>query len=60
MVVSQSGSTGDFRYSLFAFVKIGINPYGKWEMFSVIIIEFPVARDFMIELNILVCTFYIF
>jgi len=40
-------------------VKIGINPYGKREMFNVIIIAFPVARDFGIELNVLMYTFYI-
>jgi len=60
VVVSHSGSTGDFRYSLFVFVKIAIYPYGKWEMFTVIIIAFPAARDLEVELNILMYTFYIF
>ena len=58
--MSQSRSADDFHYNLFAFVKIAIYPYGKWEMFNVIIIAFPVARDFGIELNILMYTFCIF
>ena len=41
-------------------MKIATYPYGKLEMFNVIIIAFSAARDFEVELNILMYAFYIF